>query len=61
MLDKFLAAVSLASLVAFVAVLIWYIAEPDLTIITIAVLILAAFDFYLLTAKSSSDGEPPTV
>ena len=51
-LDRFLAAISLASLVAFVGVLVWYIAEVDLTIITIAVLILAAIDFYLLTMKS---------
>lgn len=55
MWDRLLAVLSLASLVAFVSVLIWYIAEPDLTIITIAVLIMAAIDFYLLTVKSSSD------
>ena len=59
MFDRFLAAISLASLVAFVSVLIWYIAELDLAIITIAVLILAAIDFYLLTVKSPSDGAPP--
>lgn len=60
MLDRFLAVISLASLVAFVSVLIWYIAEPDLTIITIAVLLLAAIDFYLLTFRSPSRDEPPT-
>ena len=56
MWDGILAALSLASLAAFVGVLIWYIAEPDLTIITIAVLILAAIDFYLLTVRAQSDG-----
>ena len=60
MFDRFLAAISLASLAAFVSVLIWYIAEIDLVIITIAVLIMAAVDFYLLTVKSPSDGGPPT-
>lgn len=55
MWDRLLAVISLASLVAFVSVLIWYIAEPDLTIITITVLIMAAIDFYLLTVKSQSD------
>jgi hypothetical protein len=55
MWDRILAALSLASLAAFVGVLIWYIAEIDLVIITIGVLILAAIDFYLLTARSRSD------
>lgn len=55
MWDRFLAAVSLASLAAFVGVLVWYIAEPDLIIITVAVLILAAIDFHDLTAGSQSD------
>lgn len=56
MLDKALAAISIASLVAFVAVLIVYIDELDLTIITLGVVILAAIDFYLLT-RSKKDGE----
>lgn len=55
MWDRILAVLSLASLAAFVSVLIWYIAEIDLTIITIAVLIMAALDFYLLTVRSQSD------
>ena len=60
MWDRILAALSLASLAAFVGVLIWYIAEIDLTIITIAVLIMTAIDFYLLTVKSPSKDERPT-
>ena len=56
MWDRFLAALSLASLAAFAGVLIWYIAEIDLVLITVGVLILAAIDFYRLTAKSEADG-----
>ena len=55
MWDRILAALSLASLAAFVGVLIWYVAEIDLVIITIGVLILAAIDFYLLTVRAGSD------
>lgn len=56
MLDKALAAISIACLAVFVAVLIVYIDELDLTIITLGVVILAAIDFYLLT-RSKKDGE----
>jgi len=48
MLDKVFAVISLAGLVAFVAILVTYVAEIDLTIITVVVLVMAAIDFYLL-------------
>lgn len=60
MWDRILAVVSLASLAAFVGVLIWYIAEIDLTVITIAVLVMAAVDFYLLTFRAPPKDEQPT-
>ena len=72
MLDKVLAAISLACLITFVAVLIGFVAEVDLTIITVVVLIMAAVDFYLLTVKepaaadkagagpATGSGDPPS-
>lgn len=57
MLDKGLAAISIACLMAFVAVLIVYIDEIDLTIITLAVVIMAAVDFFFLTTRSKNGGE----
>jgi len=58
-LDKALAALSIACLLAFVAVLIGFIGEIDLAIVTLAVVILAAVDFYLLTRSGSkTDGRP---
>lgn len=53
MLDKVLAVISLAGLVTFVAILMVYVAEIDLTIITVVVLVMAVFDFYLLTRSPS--------
>jgi hypothetical protein len=49
MLDKVLAILSLAGLYGFMGLVISYIAEPDLIIITVAVLLMAAYDFYRLT------------
>ena len=48
MLDKVLAVFSLGCLVAFMAIVVYYIAEPDLTIVTVVVLLMAAYDFYRL-------------
>lgn len=57
MLDKALAAISIACLAVFVAVLIVYIDELDLTIITVGVVLMAAVDFFFLTTKTKNDGE----
>lgn len=46
MLDKFLATLSILSLVAFLAVVAVYVNEPDLWIIIIVVLIMGIYDFY---------------
>jgi len=48
MLDKVLAVLSLACLYGFMGLVISYIAEPDLIIITVAVLAMAGYDFYRL-------------
>jgi len=48
MLDKFLAVLSLCCLIGFMMFVVYYIAEPDLTIVTVVVLVMAAYDFYRL-------------
>jgi hypothetical protein len=48
MLDKFLAALSLCSLIGFMMFVVIYIALPDLAIITVVVLVMATYDFYRL-------------
>jgi hypothetical protein len=58
MLDKLLAAFSLGCLMAFMAIVIYYIAEPDLTIVTVAVLLMAAYDFFRLNT-TDKPGPPP--
>ena len=57
MLDKVLAVLSLGGLTAFIAIVIYYIAEPDLTIVTVAVLLMAAYDFYRL--NTTDKPKPP--
>jgi hypothetical protein len=56
-LDKFLAVFSLGGLIAFMAIAIYYIAEPDLTIVTVVVLLMAAYDFYRL--NTTDKPKPP--
>ncbi len=46
MLDKFLATLSILSLVAFMGVVAVYVNEPDLWIIIIIVLIMGIYDFF---------------
>lgn len=60
MLDKLLALISIASFAGFVGILIYYVTEPDLTIICVAVVIMAVVDFYLLTStKTKTNSKPP--
>jgi hypothetical protein len=46
MTDKFLALLSFMVLFAFLAVLVGFLREADLTIIVLGVLAAAAYDFY---------------
>lgn len=60
MLDRLLALLSIACFVGFVGILIYYVTEPDLTIICVAVILMAVYDFFLLTrAKPKADTKPP--
>jgi hypothetical protein len=56
-LDKVLSVFSLGCLIAFMAIVVYYIAEPDLTIVTVVVLLMAAYDFYRL--NTSDKPRPP--
>ena len=61
MLDKFLALVSVLCFAGFVGILIHYVTEPDLTIICVGVVLMAFFDFFLLTrAKPKTEADPKT-
>jgi hypothetical protein len=57
MFDKLLALISVASLIGFIGILIYFVAEPDLTIICMIVLVMAVFDFYLLTKSKPPETE----
>ena len=57
MLDKVLAVFSLGCLTAFMAIVLYYIAEPDLTIVTVVVLLMAAYDFFRL--NTTDKPRPP--
>lgn len=60
MLDKFLALISILAFAGFVGILVYYVTEPDLTIICVAVVAMAFFDFYLLTRnKPEKDQDRP--
>jgi len=61
-LDKVLAVLSLCGLVTFMGIVVYYIAEPDLLIVTVAVLLMAAYDFFRLntTDKPKPPPEPDT-
>ena len=59
MFEKFLALISVLSFAGFVGILIYYVTEPDLTIICVVVVLMAFFDFFLLTrTKSKADRGP---
>ena len=61
MLDKLLALISIICFASFVGILVFYVREPDLTIICVAVVAMALFDFFLLTKKKPTDGSKPKV
>lgn len=59
MLDKFLATVSIATLVVFMGIVAVFVNEPDLWIVIVAVLIMAIFDF--VTTLREEKKKPPKV
>lgn len=57
MTDKLLAVLSFAALVAFCAVLVWFVPEPDLTIVVVVVVALGAYDFYQTAFRRNGNGK----
>ncbi len=51
MFDKVVATVSMLCMIAFVAIILWFVDAWDLRIISIIVLCMASYDFYLLAFK----------
>lgn len=45
MLDKVLATISITTLIGFMAIVVVWVNEPDLWIVTVIVLAMAVFDF----------------
>lgn len=57
MLDKFLAAVSILALIGFMSIVVVWVNEPDLWIITLVVLAMAVYDFVTTTRNSGKKKE----
>ncbi len=55
MLDKILVLISMIALVAFVGVVIGFVAEPDLIIVTTLIVALAMNDFWISVFKPGAD------
>ncbi len=55
MLDKFIVLVSLIALITFLGVVIGFVAEPDLIIVTCLIIALATNDFWISVFKPGAD------
>lgn len=55
MLDKILVLISMAALVVFLGVVIGFVAEPDLVIVTCLIVALAMHDFWISVFKPGAD------
>ena len=56
MVDKLLAAIAMATLVAFVMIVAVYVNEPELWIVTILVLAMAIYDFVQSFRQNKGSG-----
>lgn len=59
MLDKILVAIALAALVAFLGVVLGFVAEPELIIVTSLMVALALHDFWISVFRPRAHSEPP--
>lgn len=57
MMDKIFAAISLIMLFAFVGVVIGFVAEVDLAIVVIVVLLMATYDFWKTLKRGNGNGD----
>ncbi len=58
MLDKILVLISMLSLIAFLGVVIGFVAEPDLVIVTMLMVALAGHDFWISVFKRQNGARP---
>jgi len=61
MLDKILVFISLVALTAFLGVVVGFVAEPDLVIVTALMIALASHDFWISVFKSKNGPTPQAV
>lgn len=59
MLDKILVAISLAALIVFIGVVVGFVAEPELVVVTALMLALALHDFWISVFSPRKTSEPP--
>lgn len=57
MIDKILAILSLAVLVSFLGVIVWFVPEPDLAVVVGVVLVMAFYDFYRTAFRNNNDSD----
>ena len=56
MLDRVFAVLSLLALVGFMGIVTWFVNEPDLWIVVIVVLAMAAYDFWRTLTRRNGRG-----
>ena len=56
MLDKVIAIVSVAALVAFTAVVVVFVKELDLAIVVVLCLLMACYDFWTTLRRQKNEG-----
>lgn len=59
MLDKILVAIALVALAVFLGVVIGFVAEPDLIVVTALIMALAMHDFWISVFRPRAISEPP--
>jgi len=57
MLDKILVFIAMAALILFLGVVVAFVAEPDLVIVTTLIVALASHDFWITVFKRKNDGK----
>ncbi|MDH3581448.1 MAG: hypothetical protein OEM91_12600 [Hyphomicrobiales bacterium] len=60
MLDKILVLIALIGLYAFCGVVVGFVAEPDLIVVTVLMLALATHDFWITVFKNNKETELET-
>lgn len=54
MVDKLIAALALAFLAAFIGIIVWFVPDLDLIIVSVIAVAMGAYDFYKSSFRSGS-------